>query len=101
MTPRKAEPLAEAVLDFIRKSEEAMIEVGRKWADAVGEFVPTEVPLVRDLKKQVFDLVEDLLKMQLEFAQKMRGEARKAVDGGAKPAPKPAPRTAKRVHKAA
>ena len=101
MTPREAEPLEEAVLDFIRKSEEAMIEVGRKWADAVGEFVPVEVPLVRDLKKQVFDLVEDLLRVQREFAQKMLGEVRKVVDGVAKPAPEPAPRTAKRVHRAA
>jgi len=101
MTPRKVEPLEETVLDFVRKSEEAVLEVGRKWADAVGEFVPVEVPLVRDLKKQVFDLVEDLLKMQREFAQKMLGEARKAVVGNAKPAPKQAPRTAKRVHKAA
>ena len=101
MAPRDAVPLEETVLDFVRKSEEAVLEVGRKWADAVGEFVPVEVPLVRDLRKQVFDLVEELLKMQREFAQKMLGETRKAVVGSTKPAPTNAPRGAKRVHKAA
>jgi hypothetical protein len=58
-----------------------------------------EVPLVRDLRKQVFDLVEDLLRIQREFAQKMLAETRKAVVGSAKPAPTHAP--AKRVRKAA
>jgi hypothetical protein len=99
MTPRDAVPLEESVLDFVRKSEEAVIEVGRKWAAAVEEFVPVEMPLVRDLHKQVFDLIEDLLRMQREFAQKMLAETRKAVVGNAKPAQTHAP--AKRVRKAA
>jgi len=99
MTPRNPVPLEETVLDFVRKSEEAALEVGRKWADAVTEFVPVEVPLVRDLRKQVFDVVEDLLRMQREFAQKMLAETRKTVVGSAKPAPTHAP--AKRVRKAA
>jgi hypothetical protein len=100
MTPRNV-PVEEAVVDFVRKSEEAVLEVGRKWADAVGEFVPVEVPLVRDLKKQVFDTIEELLKMQREFAQKMLGMTREAVVGSTKTTPAPAPRTAKRAHKAA
>jgi hypothetical protein len=100
MAPRNAVPLEETVLDFVRKSEEAVLEVGRKWADAVGDFVPVEMPVVRDLRKQVFDLVEELLKMQREFAHKMLDETRKAVVG-TKPAPTHAPRTAKRAHKAA
>ena len=99
MATRDAVPLEETVLDFVRKSEEAVLEVGRKWADAVTEFVPVEVPLVRDLRKQVFDLVEDLLRLQREFAQKMLAETRKAVVGDAKPAPRQSP--AKRVRKAA
>ena len=99
MVTRDAVPLEEAVLDFVRKSEEAAIEVGRKWADAVTEFVPVEVPLVRDLRKQVFDVVEDLLRTQREFAQRMLVETRKVVAGSAKPAPTHAP--AKRARKAA
>lgn len=103
MTPRDAVPLHEEVLEFVRKSEEAALEVGRKWADAVGEFVPVELPLVRDLRKQVFDSVEELLRIQREFALKMLEETHKAVVG-TKPAPKKAtraPRTATRAHKAA
>ncbi len=99
MTPRNPVTLEETVLDFVRKSEMAALEVGRKWADAVTEFVPVEVPLVRDLRKQVFDLVEDLLRMQREFAQKMLAETRKAVVGSAKSAPTHAP--ANRARKAA
>jgi hypothetical protein len=92
-------PLEETVVDFVRKSEEAVIEVGRKWAAAVEEFVPVEMPLVKDLQKQVFDMIEDLLRMQREFAQKMLAETRKAVVGSTKPAPTRAP--AKRVRNAA
>jgi len=90
-------------LDFVRKSEEAALEVGRKWADAVGEFVPIELPLVRDLRKQVFDSVEELLKIQREFALKMLEETHKAVVGTTKPARKAThtPPTATRAHKAA
>ena len=99
MVSRDAVPLEETVLDFVRKSEEAAFEVGRKWADAIGEFMPVEVPLVRDLRKQVFDSVEELLRMQREFAQKILAETRKAVVGSTKPAPTRTP--AKRVRKAA
>jgi len=61
MAPRNATPpLEETVVDFVRKSEEAVLEVGRKWAEAIDEFVPVEVPLVRDLRKQVFALLEEL-----------------------------------------
>jgi len=100
MAPRNATPpLEETVVDFVRKSEEAVLEVGRKWAEAIDEFVPVEVPLVRDLRKQVFALVEELLRMQRDFAQKMLAETRKAVVGGSTPAPTQAPK--KRVTKAA
>ena len=104
MTPRDAVPLHEEVLEFVRKSEEAALEVGRKWADAVGEFVPVELPLVRDLRKQVFDSVEELLRIQREFALKMLEQTHKAVVGTTTPASKKAartPRTATRAHKAA
>ena len=99
MPPRNAVPLEEAVVDFVRKSEEAVLEVGRKWAEAVDEFVPVEMPLVRDLRKQVFDMVEELLRIQREFAQKILAETRKAVMGPATPPRAQVPK--KRVSKAA
>ena len=99
MTPRNPVPLEETVLDFVRKSEEAALEVGRKWADAAAEFVPVEMPLVRDLRKQIFDSVEELLRTQREFAQKILEETRKAVVSPTRSAPTHAP--AKRARKAA
>ena len=99
MPPRNAVPLEETVVDFVRKSEEAVLEVGRKWAEAVDEFVPVELPLVRDLRKQVFDMVEELLRIQRDFAQKILAETRKAVRGPATPPRAQVPK--KRVTKAA
>jgi len=103
MAPTEAEPLKEDVLEFVRKSEEAVLEVGRKWADAIGEFMPVEMPLVRDMTRQVFDFLEEVLRIQRRFANQMLEEGRKAVNGTAKPAAKPvrAPRPAKRARKAA
>lgn len=106
MAPREAVPLAEQFMEFVRKSEEASLELGRKWVDAFNEFVPVEMPLVRDLGKHVLDFVEDILKTQREFAQRMLDETRKAVAKAPKPAPSHAPRAAKgarrtTAHKAA
>ncbi len=98
MAPRDAASIQEEVLDFVRKSEEAVLEVGRKWADAVAEFMPVEMPPVRELRKHVFEAVEELLRIQREFAQKVLDETRQAT---AKPAATHAPRAAKRAHKAA
>ena len=81
MAPRDAVPLEETVLDFVRKSEEAVLEVGRKWADAVAEFVPVEMPLVRDLRKQVFDMIEDLLRVQHRVRPEDAGRDTQGGDG--------------------
>ncbi|HLI73258.1 MAG TPA: hypothetical protein VKU86_05210 [Acidimicrobiales bacterium] len=101
MAPRDAASIQEEVLEFVRKSEEAVLEVGRKWADAVAEFMPVEMPLVRELRKHVFEAVEELLRIQREFAQKVLDETRQAVVATAKPAATHGPRAAKRAHKAA
>lgn len=103
MSPTDAEPLKEEIFDFVRKSEEAMLEAGRKWADSIGEFVPVEMPLVRNLTKQVFDFVDELLRIQREFARQMVDETRRIVVGTTERAPRKAqaPSVTKRVHKAA
>jgi len=102
MAPTDAEPLKEEIFEFVRKSEEAVIDVGRKWADSIGEFVPVEMPLVRDMTKQVFDFIEELLRIQREFARQMVDETRKVVVGTTERPPRAtrAP-AAKKVHKAA
>jgi hypothetical protein len=103
---KEFEALKDDVFEFVRKSEAAVIDVGRKWADAVGEFMPVEMPLVREMTKQLFDFLDELLRIQREFALQMLDETRKAVAGATKPVeaktgPARAPRTAKRAHKAA
>jgi hypothetical protein len=103
---KEFEALKGEVFDFVRKSETAVLDVGRKWADAIGEFMPVEMPLMREMTKQLFDFLDELLRIQREFAVQMLDETRKAVAGttkpvGAKTAPGRAPRTAKRTPKAA
>lgn len=101
MSPRDAESLEKDVLDFVRKSEEAALDLGRKWADALAEFVPVEVPLVKDLQKQVFDFVEELLQKQREYAERMLTDTRQAVVGSTKPGATHVPRTTRSSHKVA
>jgi len=103
-SPREViDPLEDDVFEFVRKSEEAVVEVGRKWVHAVGEFMPVEMPLVRDMTKQLLDFLDELLRIQREFAKQMVDETRKAVIGTTKPAPKPhrAPAAKTTTHKAA
>lgn len=61
----------EEVFEFVRKSEESALEAGRDWAKAMGEFLPMEMPVMRELVKGVFDLTEEVLKIQREFAHNM------------------------------
>jgi hypothetical protein len=103
MAPTDTEPLTTEIFEFIRKSEEAVLEVGRKWVDSVGEFVPVEVPLMREMSKQVFDFLDELLRIQREFAGRMLDETRRLATGEAQAAPKRAhaPRATKSARKAA
>jgi len=103
MASTGTEPLRDEVFEFLRKSEEAVVELGRKWADAMSDFVPVEMPLVRDLSKQVLDFVDELLRIQRDFARQMVDETRKAVVGTGALTPRrtSAPRAAQKSDKAA
>jgi len=76
----EADRTEEEVFDFVRKSEEASLEAGRRFAKAVGEFVPVEMPVVREFMKGVFDFTEGILKIQREFAQKLLRETEAMKD---------------------
>ena len=103
--PLESDRLEQEVFEFLRKGEEAVIDAGRKWAKAVGELAPLEVPAVRELVKGIFDFTEEALKTQREFAHRMLVEARGAVMAAvpmSKHTPRPAssaPKTA-RAHRA-
>ena len=103
MAPTDAEQLRDEIFDFVRQSEEAVIEVGRKWAASIDEFMPVEMPLVRDLTREVLDFVDELLRIQREFARQMVDETRRIVFGttGKAQAKTPASVAVKRTRKAA
>ena len=86
-----ADRLEQIVFDFIAKSEEAIVDAGRKWAKALGEFVPEETPAVQELVKGVFDFTEEVLAAQRDFAHKILRETRTTVGEMAPTSPKPGP----------
>ena len=61
----------EDVFAKVATTEKAALEAGRKWAKSVGELVPVDLPLVREMVKEVFDFTEDVLRIQREFVHKM------------------------------
>lgn len=73
---RDPELFEERVFEFVRKSEESTLEAGRKMAKAMGEFVPLEMPVLRDMVKRIFDFTEQSLKLQREFAHDLLKAAR-------------------------
>ena len=79
MAPSNTKPVNEDVFEFVRKSEEAVLEVGRKWAETLGDFVPAEMPLAREITKQVLEFLEELLKIQRDFAEQVIEETTKAA----------------------
>jgi hypothetical protein len=100
MAPSNAKSANEDVFEFVRKSEEAVLEVGRRWAETLSDFVPAEVPLAREMTKQVLEFLEELLKIQRDFAEQVFDETTKAATKTAKAAKKTT-KAAKKTTKAA
>ena len=55
------------VFELVRKAEDSAVEAGRKWAKAVGELVPLELPAMRRVVKEAFDFTDEMLKLQRQF----------------------------------
>lgn len=94
---RETDRLGEEVFGFVRKSEESLLEAGRKWAKTIGELVPVEVPAVRELVKGIFDFTEEVLKVQREFAHNLL-RATRPVLRNAETSPRPKRRTTTATH---
>jgi hypothetical protein len=77
--PRSAEELDVQIFDFVRESEEAIVEAGRKWASAVGDSLPVEMPVTHELMKGFFDFTEEVLRIQREFARELIMEWRRLL----------------------
>jgi hypothetical protein len=56
------------IFEVLRKSEEMVLQAARTWAKAVGDALPVEMPVVRQLIKGSFDFTEAVLEAQREFA---------------------------------
>lgn len=56
------------VFEVVRKSEAAVLDAARKWAKAVGDAMPVEMPVAREVVNGVFNFTEQVLKAQLEFS---------------------------------
>lgn len=90
--------LDEAVFDFVRKTEESALEAGRRWAKTIGDFVPVEMPAVREMVKGVFDFTEDVLKIEREFAHDMLKSTHSVLLTKAEPSPRPTAGTPRAAH---
>ena len=62
-------------MDLVRESEQAILEAGLKFAKAIGDFLPAEVPPVREVLEGIFSFTGEIMKTQREFTQRM-GEVR-------------------------
>jgi hypothetical protein len=61
--------LSDEVLESVRKSEEALLDAGRKFAEAVADAVPGAPEAARKIIDQAFSLTERILNTQREFAR--------------------------------
>jgi len=74
-------------LDLVRRTEEAAVDVARKWADDAMHVVPLEMRLLRQVLTDAFDITEKVLKLQREFLERL---VRAAREPGTKVTTKPA-----------
>ena len=100
--PRTAtQELQSQILDSIRKSQDAVVDALRTWAEAVHSLTPSlpvsavpfadKLPKPKDLVEDAFDFAAQLLAAQRKFAEDVLQVTTSVVDEApAEPAKKPA-----------
>ena len=100
--PRTAtQELQAQVLDSVRKSQDAVVDALRTWAEAVHSLTPSlpvsavpfadKLPKPKDLVEDAFDFAAQLLAAQRKFAEDVLQVTASVVDEApAEPAKKPA-----------
>ena len=100
--PRTAtQELQSQILDSIRKSQDAVVDALRTWADAVHSVTPSlpvsavpfadKLPKPKDLVEDAFDFAAQLLAAQRKFAEDVLQVTTSVVDEApAEPVKKPA-----------
>lgn len=98
------ERFGDEAISLVRRTEQSLLEAGRSWAKAMGEFMPADMPVVRSVVKDAFEFTEGVLKLQHHFVDEVlkatRPAAKAAGPGahraprasGTEHAPRPAPR---------
>lgn len=87
---RRGGAVQDEILDYVRKSEESIIDAGRKWTDSIAELVPGDARGMRKLVDDAFDLTEAILKTQRQFVHSVLDALRRfEVPGREVPAAKP------------
>jgi hypothetical protein len=95
--PKTTDPIRDEVRDFVRKSEEALVDARERWSETLRDLVPEDGARVRKVVEDAFDFTEKLLKNQREFAHSVLD----AVLGEATPKRTPAPKRAATSKRAA
>ncbi|MDE3087267.1 MAG: hypothetical protein KGJ77_10935 [Acidobacteriota bacterium] len=67
------------VFDLVHQLEDTVLDAGRKWAKAVGDAMPVEMPFVRELVKSAFDFGEEVMVAQRKFVHSMMELTRTAA----------------------
>jgi len=68
---RECDQRTRELFETVRKSEESVLDLGRKCAKAVGDAMPVELPVAREILKGAFDFTEEVMKAQRDFVQKV------------------------------
>ena len=104
--PRNAtQELQSQILDSIRKSQDAVVDALRTWADAVHSVTPSlpvsavpfadKLPKPKDLVEDAFDFAAQLLAAQRKFAEDVIQITAPEVESEAQPAAAKKPAAAK------
>jgi hypothetical protein len=67
----RAERAQQEILEYVRRTEEAVVDASRKWAAGIGDIAPGDAKATRKLIDDAFDLTETVLKTQREFVHSL------------------------------
>lgn len=80
-TPDMAK-LQDQVFDLVRRSQEAILDAGRSFADSATTVAPADTDQIDKLIDNAFDFTEKVLKTQREFAKSVVDAVTSPVTGG-------------------
>ena len=82
------ERFGDEAIDLVRRTEQTLLETGRNWAKAMGEFMPADMPVVRTVVKDAFEFTEGVLKLQHHFVDEVLKATRPKTGPSAPRAPR-------------